>query len=305
MKKTLSIVVTALCLAGLAIPAIAQDAKLDAAALKTKAQEIIKSAGGKARSGKKALSDFSDDIKKIDETVANAADPKGPGATQLRLIKAQIHMVCKDKGALTVLDAILKDHPTGPWGTRATMTKAQYLAEIGDIDGLKALKESAEKAKMDKRAIAQIQGMMASAALAVGKEFPDFKVKDTEGKDLSLSEYKGKVVLVDFWATWCGPCMKEMPNVIAAYTKYHAKGFEIIGISFDKSKEKLDKVTKEKKMTWRQYFDGKGWGNELGKKFGIRSIPATFLVGKDGKIIAKNLRGDDLEKALAKAYGDK
>lgn len=305
MKKTLSIVMTVLCLTGLTVPVIAQDAKLDAAGIKAKTQEIMKSARGKAQAGKKAIADFADDIKKIDETVGNAADPKGPGATQLKLIKAQIHMLCKDKGALAIVDGILKDHPTGPWALRATMTKAKYLADIGDTDGLKALKESAEKAKMDKRAIAQIQGMMASAALAVGKEFPDFKVKDTEGKELSLSEYKGKVVLVDFWATWCGPCMKEMPNVIKAYTKYHDKGFEIIGISFDKSKEKLDKVTKEKKMTWRQYFDGKGWGNLLGKKFGIRSIPATFLVGKDGKIIAKNLRGDDLEKALAKAYGDK
>ncbi|MDF1661078.1 MAG: TlpA disulfide reductase family protein [Planctomycetota bacterium] len=305
MKKTLTIVMTVLCLTGLTVPVIAQDAKLDAAALKAKSQEVLKSAGGKARSGKKAVADFADDIKKIDDAVANAADPKSPGAAQLQLLKAQILMICKDKSTVTVLDAILKDHQTGPWAERATMVKAQYLAQAGDTDGLKALKEAAEKAKMDKRVVGQIQGMMASAALAVGKEFPDFKVKDTEGKELSLSEYKGKVVLVDFWATWCGPCMKEMPNVIKAYTKYHAKGFEIIGISFDKDKDRMDKVTKDKKMTWRQYFDGKGWGNLLGKKYGIRSIPATFLVGKDGKIIAKNLRGDDLEKALAKAYGDK
>ncbi len=109
-----------------------------------------------------------------------------------------------------------------------------------------------------------------------------------------------KVILVDFWATWCGPCVAEMPNVIAAYD-YHDKGFEVVGISLDEDKAAVEKFVSDNKMPWPQYFDGKGWENELAQQFGIKGIPATFLVGKGGKIIASNLRGTDLETAIEKA----
>ncbi|MEO0416117.1 MAG: TlpA disulfide reductase family protein [Verrucomicrobiota bacterium] len=123
----------------------------------------------------------------------------------------------------------------------------------------------------------------------------------TEGKDIDLAEMKGKVILVDFWATWCGPCVQEMPNIIAAYDKHKADGFEVIGISLDDSKDKLDAFVSENGMTWPQYFDGKGWQNELVQRFGITGIPATFLIGKDGKVVASNLRGAELEAAIEKA----
>lgn len=125
----------------------------------------------------------------------------------------------------------------------------------------------------------------------------------TTGEEIDLAKMKGKVVLVDFWATWCGPCVAEMPNVIAAYEKYHEKGFEIIGISLDQSKESLDAYVAENKMSWPQYFDGKGWQNDIAGKFGISSIPATFLVGKDGKVVASNLRGNELEEKLDELLG--
>ena len=108
----------------------------------------------------------------------------------------------------------------------------------------------------------------------------------------------GKVVLVDFWATWCPPCVAEMPNVIAAYNQYHDQGFEIIGISLDQDKDALLAFTKENKMPWPQYFDGKGWSNEIAGQYGIRGIPATFLIGKDGKIAATDLRGPALKSKL-------
>ncbi len=147
-------------------------------------------------------------------------------------------------------------------------------------------------------------GAKAQGALAVGALFPGFEAKDLNGAPLSIAQFKGKVVLVDFWATWCGPCVGELPNVLAAYEKYHAKGFEIVGISLDQSEDKLKAFISEKKMTWPQYFDGKGWENEVSTKYGINSIPATFLLDREGKIVAKGLRGDALEKELARLFGN-
>ncbi len=127
---------------------------------------------------------------------------------------------------------------------------------------------------------------------------------DLKGQEIDLAKMTDKVVLVDFWATWCGPCIAEMPNVIAAYEKYKGKGFEVVGISLDEDKAAVEKFVAEKKMPWPQHFDGKGWENEIAQSFGIKSIPATFLVGKGGKIVASNLRGEDLEKAVEKALGE-
>jgi len=123
------------------------------------------------------------------------------------------------------------------------------------------------------------------------------------GEEIDLAAMKDKVVLVDFWATWCGPCIAELPHLLDTYEKYHEKGFEIIGISLDDNQQTLETFIEERGMTWPQYFDGLGWGNELAQRFGIRGIPATFLVGKDGKIVASNLRGEELERQVAAGLG--
>ena len=141
--------------------------------------------------------------------------------------------------------------------------------------------------------------------LVVGNKFPDFEEKDLAGQPLSIANFKGKVVLVDFWATWCGPCVQELPNVLRAYEKHHAEGFEIIGISLDQDERKLKDFTKQMKMTWPQYFDGKGWGNKLAGKYGVQSIPATFLLDGSGNIIGRDLRGEALEEAVSKALAKK
>jgi len=129
----------------------------------------------------------------------------------------------------------------------------------------------------------------------------DLKFTGVGGKAVDISNLRGKVVLVDFWATWCPPCRGEVPNVVAAYKKYHDKGFEILGISLDQDKGALLSFTKEHDMTWPQYFDGQGWDNKISSGFGINSIPAMWLVGKDGKLITTDASEDlagKVEKAL-------
>jgi thiol-disulfide isomerase/thioredoxin len=113
---------------------------------------------------------------------------------------------------------------------------------------------------------------------------------------VDVSKLRGKVVLVDFWATWCGPCVQELPNVKMAYEKLHDKGFEIVGISLDSDKDKLTNFLESKEMTWPQYFDGKVWGNKYAQEFGISSIPSMWLVDKHGKLRDLEARGGLDEK---------
>jgi len=127
---------------------------------------------------------------------------------------------------------------------------------------------------------------------AIGKPLV-LKFKATDGREVDLSKLKGKVVLVDFWATWCGPCMRELPSVKAAYDKLHAKGFEIVGVSFDRNKGALARVVKKENMEWPQYFEARTGEHRIGEKLGIESIPTMWLIDRMG-----NLRDLDARSGL-------
>ena len=231
--------------------------------------------------GRRTTKELEPELKQFDVLLKKYQDKKTDEVAEILFMHAVLHIeVLEDADtAIKLVKQLKADFPK--------TTRGQNADNI-----LEALE--GQKAKLK-----------AQAALAVGKKWPDFSAKDTDGKPLSVGKFKGKVVLVDFWATWCGPCIAEMPNVIKAYNEHNKNGFEVIGISLDSDKGKLLDYTKKNKMPWPQYFDGLGWKNKLAGKYGIQGIPATFLIGPDGTIIGKNLRGPALESAVTKALNQK
>jgi peroxiredoxin len=244
-------------------------------------QALVQKIQTKVTQGQRTEKELEAELKEFDAILARHKGVKTDEVAQVAWMKAMLYLqVMEDSAKATpLLKQIKTDFPETKFGQ--------------SVDNVLASLERQEAAK-------KIQ-----ASLVVGAKFPDFQEKDINGKPISVSQYKGKVVLVDFWATWCGPCLAELPNVLSAYEKYHSRGFEILGLSLDQNEQKLRDFIKDRKMTWQQYFDGKVWENKLAQQYGVVGIPATYLLDGNGVIIGKDLRGDELDKAVALAVARK
>ena len=269
MKKFLAVFVALTCLA--VVP------QAHCADTKAELQELVGKVKTKLQAGTATEADLAPELQSFDALLAEHKDEKTDDVADILMLKAMLYaQVLKDDAKATAeLQQLKTDFPA--------TTDAKKADSI-----IASLAQQAAANKIQR-------------SLSVGTPFPDFQVADLDGKPLSVARDKGKIVLIDFWATWCGPCVHELPNVQKVYGQYHDKGFDIIGVSLDQDKDKLTSFLQQKQMTWPQYFDGKGWGNKLAGTYGVNSIPATYLVGKDGKIIGKDLRGDALENAVKAA----
>lgn len=190
----------------------------------------------------------------------------------------------------------VKAHPTSVVSAWAIAEHFLFVPDAGRLSDLYGSLKGAALANMYARKVKQ--GLDIARTLVKGKPAPAFSLPDTAGRTVSLASLKGQYVLIDFWASWCEPCRAENPHVVQAFRQYHGKGFTVLGVSLDEHKESWLKAIHHDRLNWTQVSDLKGWKNAVAVQYGIRSIPANFLIDPSGMILGQNLRGSRLDKKL-------
>ena len=215
-------------------------------------------------------------------------------SVQVKKIDSTYNVFEKEKTTFTT--DFIKKHNKSVVAPYLVISNA-YQYELADLESLTAAFDTS----LNKSGYVQSlkERISILKRVEIGQPAIDFTMADSTGKPVLLSSFKGKIMLVDFWASWCSPCRAENPNVVKAYNEFSKKGFDILGVSFDSDKAKWRKAIADDKLTWNHVSDLQGWGNAAGKLYGIMSIPANILLDKEGKIIARNLRGEDLRAKLA------
>lgn len=194
------------------------------------------------------------------------------------------------------MDSLITKYPDSP---AAAFYLYRYFTYQLPLEDLKATRAKISPALANNPYVKDLDGIIQQLEnVEIGKVAPEFSLPDTAGVSVSLSDYRGKYVLLDFWASWCPPCRKENPNVVNAYQQYKDKNFTVLGISLDQDKDKWLKAIQDDNLTWGHVSDLKYWDSEIPALYGVRGIPANVLLDPNGVIIAKNLKGEALQEKL-------
>lgn len=198
----------------------------------------------------------------------------------------------------------VRDHPDSYFSVVALSESVSSDFDVEEIEPLFLSIDEKYRESFPGKAFAQ--RIEAAKTIGIGKKAPGFTQNDPDGNPVSLSDFQGKYVLLDFWASWCGPCRQENPNLVKAYAAYKDKGFEILGVSLDNKdgKEAWVKAIEKDGLTWTQVSDLNSWNNEVARSYGVRAVPQSYLIDPQGVIVAQNLRGEALEETLAEIFGE-